>query len=174
MGKQLQDIEFEDLSFSYIVESGLVFLACVKKDSSTGQLLKSLRDIFFKFFTDNMILLSAPLRSSPEAQNIISQFEQEIDNLVGYAPQKEALPVRVTSISRILSKTSPIRDDLEQRFGVSGLYVLLFSDGKHTMLEISEALQIPVTEVETILRHSERRGYLKVVFAYQLGPPASG
>ncbi len=171
MGKQLQGIEFEDLAFSYIVESGLVFLACVKKDSSTGQLLKSLRDIFFKYFTDNMILLSAPLRSSPEAQNIISQFEQEIDNLVGYAPQKEALPVRVTSISRILSKTSPIRDDLEQRFGVSGLYVLLFSDGKHTMLEISEALQIPVTEVETILRHSERRGYLKVVFAYQLGPP---
>jgi len=167
MGRQLQDITFEDLSFSYIVDAGLVFLASVKKDASTGKLLESLRDVFFRFFKDDLILLSTMLRTSPRARELLQKFELEVDNLVGYAPQKEPVPVRVTAIPRLLHKDSPIRQDLLRRFGMKAILIVILSDGTHRIDDISTALDIPAQEVEEIVRHAQRRGYLKVVSAYQ-------
>lgn len=171
MGAQLQDITFEDLSFSYIVDAGLVFLACVKKDASTGQLLKSLRDVFFQYFRDDLILLSSMLRTSPRAKELLQEFEQEVDTIVGHAPQKEPLPVRIASVPRLLHKDSSIRVNLLNRFGMNAILVILLSDGKHTVAEIGKALDLPLQEVEEIVRHCERRGYIKTVSAYQLGEP---
>jgi len=169
MGRQLQDLTFEDLSFSYIMDGGLVFLMCVKKDATTGPLLRSFRDIFYKYFRDNMILLSIPLRDSPEAQDLLRRFEREVDSLVGYAPHKLPIPVRVASIPRLIRKDSPIRQDLEKRFGIDGVTVLLLADGKHTAEDIAEALDLSLTRVRDILIHSEHNGYVKVVRAYKLG-----
>ncbi|MFX0168084.1 MAG: hypothetical protein ACFE89_01900 [Candidatus Hodarchaeota archaeon] len=168
MGRQLQDINFEDLSFSYIVDSGLVFLACVKKDASTGQLLQSLRDVFFRFFKDDLILLSSMLRTGSKARELLQQFEGEVDALVGFAPQKEPLPVRVTAIPRLLHKESSIRQDLLRRFGMKAILVIILSDGKHKVGDIADALDIQPNEVDEIIHHAERRGYLKIVSAYQI------
>jgi len=167
MGRQLQDITFEDLSFSYIVDSGLVFLACVKKDASTGQLLDSLRAVFFRFFKDDLILLSSMLRTGPRARELLQKFEVEVDTLVGFAPQKEPLPVRVTAIPRLLHKDSPIRQDLLRRFGMKAILVIILSDGRHRIEDIANALDLPENEVEEIIHHGDRRGYLKIVSAYQ-------
>ncbi len=167
MGRQLQDITFEDLSFSYIVDAGLVFLACVKKDVTTGKLLESLRDVFYRYFKDDLILLSTMLRTSPRARELLQNFEVEVDNLVGFAPQKEPVPVRVTALPRLLHKDSAIRQDLLRRFGMNAILVVTLADGKHRISDISEALEISAQEVEEIVRHSQRRGYLKVVSAYQ-------
>jgi hypothetical protein len=169
MGKQLQDITFEDLSFSYIMDAGLVFLTCVKKDAKTSKLLNAIRDAFYKYFKDDLILLSTMLRTSPRAQELLQVFEREIDEIVGYAPQKEPLPVRVTAVPRLLYKDSSIRDDILRRFGMNAILVILLSDGQHTITEISRVLDIPLEEVEEIVRHAERRGYIKVVSAYKLG-----
>jgi len=166
MGRQLQDITFEDLSFSYIVDTGLVFLACVKKDASTGKLLESLRDVFFQYFKDDLILLSSLLRTSPRARELLRDFELEVDKVVGFAPQKEPLPVRITAVPRLLHKDSPIRQDLLRRFGMNSILVVILSDGKHRNADIAEALDLPAQEVEEIVSHAQRRGYLKVVSAY--------
>ncbi|MFX1510279.1 MAG: hypothetical protein ACFFBR_08260 [Promethearchaeota archaeon] len=166
MGRQLQDITFEDLSFSYIVDQGLVFLACVKKDVTTGKLLESLRDIFFQYFKDDLILLSSLLRTSPRARELLRNFELEVDKIVGFTPQKEPLPVRITAIPRLLHKDSPVRQDLLRRFGMNAILVIILADGKHQLADITEALDIPTKEVEEIIRHAQRRGYLKVVSAY--------
>lgn len=177
MGRQLRDITFEDLSFSYIVDAGLVFLASVKKDASTGKLLESLRDLFFKFFKDDLILLSTMLRTSPRARELLQKFEQEVDTLVGYTPQKEPVPVRVTAIPRLLHKDSPIRQDLLRRFGMKAILIVMLADGTYRINDISTALDIPAQEVEEIVRHAQRRGYLKVVSAYEseeLAQPESG
>lgn len=171
MGRQLQDITFEDLSFSYIVDAGLVFLTCVKKDASTGKLLESLRDIFFRYFKDDLILLSSLLRTSPRARQLLRDFEIEIDKIVGFAPQKEPLPVRITAVPRLLHKDSSIRQDLLQRFGMNSILVIILSDGKHNNADIAEALDIPTQEVDEIVRHAQRRGYLKVVSAYDTDEP---
>jgi hypothetical protein len=171
MGRQLQDITFEDLSFSYIVDTGLVFLACVKKDSSTGKLLESLRDVFFRYFKDDLILLSSLLRTSPRARQLLRDFEVEVDKLVGFTPQKEPLPVRITAVPRLLHKDSPIRQDLLRRFGMNSILVVILSDGKHDNADIAEALDIPAQEVDEIVRHAQRRGYLKVVSAYTTDEP---
>ena len=173
MGRQLQDIAFEDLSFSYIVDAGLVFLACVKKDSATGNLLRALRDIFHKYFGSELILLSTPLRTSPEAQGLLRDFALEVDELVGYSPKKEPVPLRVSALPRLLEKDSPIHKDLEQKFGGDGITVILLSDGKHNVNDIAAAVKLSVTQVEEIVRYGERRGYLKVVSAYELGTPSS-
>ncbi len=172
MGRQLQDITFEDISFSYIVDTGLVFLACVKKDAVTGKLLETLRDVFFRFFKDDLILLSSMLRTSPRARELLQQFELEVDRLVGYAPQKEPVPVRVTALPRLLHKDSPIRQDLLNRFGMNAILVITLSDGQHRIKDISDALDIPLQEVESIVRHADRRGYLKVVSAYKTDEPS--
>ena len=166
MGRQLQDITFEDLSFSYIVDTGLVFLACVKKDASTGKLLESLRDVFFQYFKDDLILLSSLLRTSPRARELLRDFELEVDKVVGFAPQKEPLPVRITAVPRLLHKDSPIRQDLLRRLGMNSILVVILSDGKHRNVDIAEALDLPAQEVDEIVRHAQRRGYLKVVSAY--------
>jgi hypothetical protein len=173
MGRQLQDIAFEDLSFSYIVDAGLVFLACVQKDSATGNLLRSLRDVFNKYFAGEMILLSTPLRTSPEAQGLLRQFALEVDKLVGYSPKKEPVPVRVTALPRLLEKDSQIHKDLEGKFGGDGITVILLSDGKHNLNDIATAVKLPVAQIEEIVRYGERRGYVKVVSAYELGTPNS-
>ncbi|MFX1318114.1 MAG: hypothetical protein ACFE9D_06005 [Promethearchaeota archaeon] len=171
MGRQLQDITFEDLSFSYIVDAGTVFLACVKKDATTEKLLESLRDAFFKIFKDEIILLSTLLRTSPRARELLRRFELEVDKLVGFTPQKEPIPVRITAIPRLLHKDSAIRQDLLRRFGMSSLLVIILSDGKHRNIDIAEALDIPIQEVEEIVRHAQRRGYLKIVSAYDVAEP---
>lgn len=171
MGRQLQDITFEDLSFSYIVDTGLVFLACVKKDASTAKLLEALRDIFFRYFKDDLILLSTMLRTSHRARELLKEFENEVDRLVGFTPQKEPVPVRVTAIPRLLHKESSVRQDLLRRFGMNSILVVVLSDGRHRNQDISEALDIPIKEVEEIIRHAERRGYLKVVSAYETDEP---
>jgi len=173
MGRQLQDIAFEDLSFSYIVDAGLVFLACVKKDSATGNLLRALRDLFHRFFGNEMILLSSPLRTSPEAQALLRDFALEVDKLVGYSPKKEPVPVRVTALPRLVEKDSQIHKDLEQKFGSDGIAVILLSDGKHTVNDIAAAAKLPIPQVEEIINYAERHGYLKVVSAYELGTPSS-
>ncbi len=171
MGRQLQDITFEDLSFSYIVDQGIVFLVCVKKDATTEKLLESLRDSFFKIFKDEIILLSTLLRTSPRARELLRHFELEVDKLVGFAPQKEPVPVRITAIPRLLHKDSTIRQDLLRRFGMSSLLVIILSDGKHRNTDIAEALDLPTQEVEEIVRHAQRRGYLKIVSAYDASEP---
>jgi hypothetical protein len=168
MGRQLQDITFEDLSFSYIVDQGLVFLACVKKDAATGKLLESLRNIFFQYFQDDLILLSSLLRTSPRARELLRNFEVEVDKIVGFAPQKEPLPVRITAVPRLLHKDSPVRQDLLRRFGMNSILVIILADGKHQIADISDALDIPNKEVEEIIQHAQRRGYLKVVSAYNV------
>jgi hypothetical protein len=167
MGRQLQDITFEDLSFSYIVDAGIVFLACVKKDATTEKLLGSLRDSFYQIFKDEIILLSSLLRTSPRARELLRRFELEVDKIVGFAPQKEPVPVRITAIPRLLHKDSAIRQDLLRRFGMSSILVIILSDGKHRNSDIAEALDIPPQEVEEIVRHAQRRGYLKIVSAYE-------
>ena len=172
MGRQLQDITFEDLSFSYIVDTGLVFLACVQKDAATGKLLESLRDIFFQYFKDDLILLSSLLRTSPRARELLRGFEQEVDKIVGFAPQKEPIPVRITAVPRLLHKDSPVRQDLLRRFGMNSILVIILSDGKHGEAEIAEALDIPAQDVQEIIRHAQRRGYLKVVSAYEKDEPS--
>lgn len=169
LGRQLQDIAFEAMSFNYIVDSGLVFLACVKKDSQTGSLLEGLRDIFFRFFGENMILLSSPLRSSPEAQALLRDFHLEVDKLVGYKPQEEPLPVRVSSIPRLLSKDSEIRLELEKKFGIEAIEVILLSDGKHTILEIAKALNMDADKVRKIVQHAKEHNYIKIIQGIQLG-----
>lgn len=166
MGRQLQDITFEDLSFSYIVDTGLVFLACVKKDVTTGKLLENLRNVFFKYFKNDLILLSTLLRTSPRARKLLHDFEIEVDSLVGFAPHKEPVPVRVSALPRLLHKDSPVRQDLLRRFGMNSILIVMLADGKHRIADISEALDIPLQEVEEIVRHAERRGYVKVVSAY--------
>jgi hypothetical protein len=172
MGRQLQDITFEDLSFSYIVDTGLVFLACVKKDASTGKLLESLRDVFFQYFKDDLILLSSLLRTSPRARQLLREFEVEVDKIVGFEPQKEPLPVRITAVPRLLHKDSPVRQDLLRRFGMNSILVIILSDGEHRISDIAEALDIPAQEIEEIIRHAQRRGYLKVVSAYDSIEPS--
>jgi hypothetical protein len=167
LGRQLQDIAFEAMSFNYIVDSGLVFLACVKKDSSTGSLLEGLRDIFFKFFGENMILLSSPLRSSPEAQALLRDFHKEVDKLVGHVPQEEPLPVRITSVPRLLSRDSEIRVELVGKFGPEAIEVVLISDGKHTAKEIAKKLNMNSDKVEKIVEHAEERGYIKVIHGHK-------
>jgi hypothetical protein len=146
-----------------------VFLACVKKDATTEKLLESLRDAFFKIFKDEIILLSTLLRTSPRARELLRRFESQVDKLVGFAPQKEPVPVRITAIPRLLHKDSTIRQDLLRRFGMSSILVIILSDGKHLNSDIAEALDIPTKEVEEIVRHAERRGYLKIVSAYKAG-----
>ncbi len=167
LGRQLQDIAFEDMSFNYIVDSGLVFLVCVKKDTATGSLLEGLRNVFFKFFGENMILLSSPLRSSPEAQALLRDFHLEVDKLVGHKPQEEPLPVRVSSITRLITKTSEIRSELVGKFGFDAIEVILLSDGKHTALEIAKALKLTPDIVEKIIQYSEEHGYVKVIHGHQ-------
>lgn len=169
MGRQLQDIAFENLSFTYVVDAGLVFLACVKKDFQYSNLLSALRDLFYRHFQENLILLSMPLRGSPEARTLLRRFEHDVDSLVGFEPQKEPLPVRVTSLERLLYKESPIRKDLEERFGVDGIFVILLSDGKHTAGKIGEVLHLSLARLEKILSYAEERGYLKVAFTHQVG-----
>ena len=171
MGRQLQDITFEDLSFSYIVDTGLVFLACVKKDATTGKLLDSLRDLFFQYFKDDLILLSSLLRTSPRARELLRGFELEVDKIVGFAPQKEPLPVRITAVPRLLHKDSPVRQDLLRRFGMNSILVIILSDGKHGEADIAEALDLPAQEVQEIIHHAQRRGYLKIVSAYDKEEP---
>ncbi|MFX1475332.1 MAG: hypothetical protein ACFFCO_07645 [Promethearchaeota archaeon] len=168
MGRQLQDIAFENLSFTYVVDAGLVFLACVKKDFQYSNLLSALRDLFYRHFRENLILLSMPLRGSPEARTLLRRFEQDVDVLVGFEPQKEPLPVRVTSLERLLYEESPIRKDIEERFGVDGIFVILLSDGKHTAGKIAEALKISLTRLEEILQYAGERGYVKVAFTHQV------
>lgn len=168
MGRQLQDIAFENLSFNYIVEAGLVFLVCVAKDAQYSNLLSSLRDIFNKHFEKNMIVLSMPLRGSPEAREILRVFELDVDILVGFEPQKEPLPVRVTSLERLLYKDSPIRKDLERRFGVDAIFVILLSDGKHTAGKIAEVLHLSLTRLEEILGYAEERGHIKIAFTHHV------
>ncbi len=107
------------------------------------------------------------LRTSPKARELLQKFEQEVDALVGYAPQKEPVPVRVTAIPRLLHKDSPIRQDLLRRFGMKAILIVMLADGTYRINDISTALDIPAKEVEEIVRHAQRRGYLKVVSAYQ-------
>ncbi|MFW9830642.1 MAG: hypothetical protein ACFFD8_02595 [Candidatus Thorarchaeota archaeon] len=172
MGRQLQDITFEDLSFSYIVDRGLVFLASVKKDATTGKLLESLRDVFLRYFKDDLILLSTLLRTSPKARKLLQEFEAEVDSLVGYAPHKEPVPVRVSSLPRLLHKDSSIRQDILRRFGMNAILVIILSDGNHRIEDISEALDLPQKEVQEIIRHADRRGYVKIVSAYKVEEPS--
>jgi DNA-binding Lrp family transcriptional regulator len=50
---------------------------------------------------------------------------------------------------------------------MKAILVIMLSDGKHRMSDIAKALDLPKNEVEEIIQHGERRGYIKIVSAYQ-------
>ncbi|MHA1838538.1 MAG: hypothetical protein ACTSVM_06975 [Candidatus Ranarchaeia archaeon] len=153
----IENVKMSDLSFSCLLSKGLLFVVSSDKTEDNSYLLRTIRDKFFKQFENRYYLLGDLLR---ETSDEVKQFKASVDSflrkLQSDASKEDIpyslVPARSGSLIQILTRGTPFREKLIERFGIDGIDVIIAVDGHRSIRELANITNVSIKKVLAIVR----------------------